>query len=72
MGEAKLRGSFEERRAEAKEASAQKLQIKKEEELAYQNSLSEEEKKAVKARKVRVNQLIAFACSMGSSLKLNR
>ena len=68
MGQAKLRGSFEKRRAEAKEVSAQKFQIKKEEELAYKNSLSEEEKKAAKARKVRVNQLIAFACSMGSNL----
>jgi len=68
MGQAKLRGSFEKRRAEAKEISAQKLQIKKEEELAYWNSLSEEEKKAAKARKVRVNQLIASGLAIAQSV----
>ena len=67
MGQAKLRGSFEKRRAEAEETSALKLQKEKEEEITYWNSLSEEEKKAIKERKAKVKQLITFALGLTQS-----
>ena len=70
MGQAKLKGSFEERRAKAEEALALKIQKKKEEEAAYWNSLSEEEKDKIKKRRVRTQQLMTFALGLSHSANI--
>lgn len=64
MGQAKLRGSFETRKAEGIKRQVEEQRAKAQAELDYWNSLSPEEQERKKAARQRAQQYLALAMGL--------